>query len=219
MGSSTAARPATTATRPTAIVARRPASSIRSPRPAATACASPERATARAAATGPASHRGNCLTSDKSLLLIKNDADDDTKDKLIFKWIKGAATTVEDFGAPAGTTSYALCLYAGTTDTSIGVATIAPNMTFWTATTPGFKYKDPGGSSSGIQKVLLKSGEADKSKALVKGKGGGLPDPPAGPLPLPVTAQLVNNANDVCYEGVFNIIKKNDTEQFKAKNP
>ena len=168
---------------------------------------------------GTGEPRGDCRTAAKSLLLIKNDADDDTKDKLIFKWIKGAATTVEDFGTPAGTTSYAVCLYAGTTDTSIGVATIAPNMTFWTATTPGFKYKDPGGTSSGIQKVLLKSGAAGKAKTLVKGKGGGLPDPPAGPLPLPVTAQLVNNFNNVCYEGIFNNIKKNDLEQFKAKNP
>jgi cysteine-rich repeat protein len=162
--------------------------------------------------------RANCRDALKSLLLIKNSQTDDNKDKLIFKWIKGAATTVEEFGLPTGTTSYALCLYAGTA--AIASATVPPSATLWApAGTTGFKYKDPARAQDGIQKIILKAGAAGKSKALVKGKGANLPQPPAGPLALPVTAQLVNDANAVCFEGVFDTadVIKNETEQFKAK--
>jgi hypothetical protein len=36
---------------------------------------------------------------------------------------------------------------------------------------------------------------------------------------VPVTAQLVNSSNNVCYQGVFNsgAIIKNETDQFKGK--
>ena len=92
---------------------------------------------------GGGTPRTNCLSAQKSLLLIKNDNDDDTKDKLIFKWIKGAATTVGDFGVPTGTTTYALCIYSGTAQAT---AVVPPSMSFWsTAGTTGFKYKDKGG--------------------------------------------------------------------------
>jgi hypothetical protein len=115
---------------------------------------------------------------------------------VVWKWLKGAATTLEEFGMPAGTTAYALCIYAGTA--SIAVAEIAPSATFWTpAGSTGLKYKDTTGSSDGVQKVILKSGAAGKAKALVKGKGTNLPDPPAGPFTLPVTTQLVNDSNNV----------------------
>jgi hypothetical protein len=150
--------------------------------------------------------------------LVKNNADD-TKDKLIFKWIKGDMTDINDFGAPTGTTAYALCVYTGTSAAAIIDADIAPSALFWTMTTTGFKYKDPGGTSDGITKVILKSGAQGKAKALVKGKGGNLPDPPAGPFAEPITAQLVNSSNNVCYEGVYSgaAIIKNEADQFKAK--
>ena len=41
----------------------------------------------------------------------------------MWKWIKGAATTIAEFGLPTGTTAYTLCLYAGTA--ALGDATIA----------------------------------------------------------------------------------------------
>lgn len=166
---------------------------------------------------GGGSPRTNCLSALKSLLLIKNNATDDSKDKMIFKWIKGAATTVGDFGVPTGTTNYALCLYAGTA--AIAQAVVPPSSMFWAPTATGFKYKDKNGTQAGITKILLKAGAAGKSKALVKGKGGNLPDPPAGPLTLPVTAQLVSDANAVCYEGIFDTadVIKNEAELFKAK--
>ena len=55
----------------------------------------------------------------------------------------------------------------------------------------------------------------------MKGKGSNLPDVAEAALDLPVTAQLVSDANAVCYEGVFAMgdVIKNDATQFKAKVP
>jgi cysteine-rich repeat protein len=162
--------------------------------------------------------RTGCRSALKSSLTIKNPSGD--KDKLIWKWLKGAATTLGEFGSPTTTTEYALCVYAGTSAVPIIEAEVAPSGTLWApAGTTGLKYKDPAGTADGVTKVTLKEGVAGKAKALLKGKGADLPNPPAGPYTLPVTAQLVNSDNSVCFEGVYDLadIKKNEAEQFKAK--
>ena len=43
--------------------------------------------------------------------------------------------------------------------------------------------------------------------------------PKAGPLPLPVTVQLVNDANDTCFAAVYDMpdVQTNDANGFKAK--
>jgi hypothetical protein len=141
-----------------------------------------------------------------------------TKDKMVFKWLKGAQTDVSDFGLPTGTTAYALCLYAGPLNTQLGGAEVSADALLWSVTTTGFKYKDPAGIDDGIQKVILKAGAADQSKALAKGKGENLPDLDPGPVALPVTAQLVNS-DGVCFEGVFDTtdVIRNEVGLFKGK--
>jgi hypothetical protein len=46
-----------------------------------------------------------------------------------------------------------------------------------------------------------------------------LPDSSPGPFALPVTTQLVNGDNAICYEGVFDgaDVIENEAEKFKAK--
>ena len=74
--------------------------------------------------------------------------------------------------------------------------------------------------ADGAQKIILKAGVANKSKALVKGKGANLPDPlDSGALGLPVTAQLLNYQSGVCWQGTFGAPSKNSSVMFKAKNP
>lgn len=154
-----------------------------------------------------------CRAPGKSLLLIKNNAED-AKDKLTWKWLKGAATTLGDLGDPTAASDYTLCLYAGT-----GAATLAiPAGAGWQAAgSSGFKYSDASGTPDGVQKASLKAGAAGKAKALVKGKGINLPDAPAPALALPVTVQLVGDG--ACFESVFSAATKNDAKQFKAKTP
>ncbi len=160
-----------------------------------------------------------CKTADKSILIYK-DKGDNTKDKIIFKWIKGALTTVGELGTPTSTTDYALCVYGnyvGTTGASIANYNAPAGAPKWkTIGTKGYKYKDPAGSPEGVTKVILKSGAAGKSKVLVKGKGGNLPDPTV-PFTLPVVAQVVNSDNATCFEGVFPAATKNAAGLFKAK--
>ena len=161
-----------------------------------------------------------CRAAAKSILLLKHGTDD-SKDKLLWKWIKGAATVQADFGVPTGTTETALCIYAGTTNTLIAKAVVDGGSGWAAIGDKGYKYKDPAGSQDGIQKIIEKGGAQGKAKALVNGKGAGLPDPNLMPsLELPVTAQLVNDANNNCFEGVYNMgdVIKNDGVQFKAKS-
>ena len=171
-----------------------------------------------AGACGIGAPQGGCRAALTSIIGIKQTGDD-AKDKLLWKWLKGDATTQADFGLPTGTTAYTLCLYAGTTAAFLGTTAIPPGSAWAAVSDKGYKFSDASGTPDGIQKALLKGGAAGKSKILVKGKGTNLPGLLSGALPLPVTAQLVNDANSICYESVFDSadVKKNDGTQFKAK--
>ena len=173
----------------------------------------------------PESPTAGCRTAGKSLLVLK-DSDNNASDKLAWKWLKGAATTQQEFGVPTGTSGYTLCIYAGTVAAPIAQANVPPDPTKWQPISDkGWKYKDQSGAASGITKVLLKGGAAGKSKVLVKGKGEGLPDLFSGVLPVasdefPVSVQLLRNGTNLCWESAFaeSDVKKNTEELFKAKN-
>ncbi len=161
-----------------------------------------------------------CRTAQKNKVLIKDNADDN-KDKFVWKWTKGAATTVGDLANPTATAEYALCFYAGTTAALINQAAVPPSGSTWSALgTKGFKYKGTG-TDDGITKIVVKSGDAGKAKALVKGKGTNLPDfsLPIANGDLPLIVQLRNNETGVCWEGSFAVPKKNEFKQFNAKTP
>ncbi|HSP97991.1 MAG TPA: hypothetical protein VL049_12200 [Candidatus Dormibacteraeota bacterium] len=57
----------------------------------------------------------------------------------------------------------------------------------------------------------------------MKGKGGDLPDfdsdLPVAMSDLPMIVQLRNNSSGICWEGSFSSPKKNQLDQFNAKNP
>ena len=59
----------------------------------------------------------------------------------------------------------------------------------------------------------------EQGQGTGEGKGGDLDDPVLGNLTLPVTAQLINQPSNVCFEGVFDTqdVIKNEATQFKAK--
>jgi hypothetical protein len=166
----------------------------------------------------PNGPQAGCRTSTKKLLLVKNKMDS-TKDKLIWKFIKGAATSTADFANPQSTAAYALCIYAGTADALVATLSVPPHNARWQPIgTKGFKYKDASGSASGVQKIILKGGAAGKTKALLKGKGLNLPDPlDSAALGTNVTAQLLNHETGICWETTFSAPKKDTQELYKAK--
>ena len=161
---------------------------------------------------------GGCRTALKSLLLLK-DKTPDSKDKLVWKWVKGASTTQEELGALTGTT--ALCVHAGTAAALLTSYNMPADATKWAAIgTKGYQFSDPAGSADGITKVLLKGSTEDKAKCLVKGKADNLPDLDLAELIAPVTVQLLNSTDAMCFESRFeeaDVIKFDQATQFKAK--
>jgi hypothetical protein len=141
-----------------------------------------------------------------------------TTPRLVWKWTRGAATTVADFGNPLATTSYALCIYGGSqllmTATAPAGDTCA-GRPCWTARSRGFRYGDKLLTPTGVARVDLQAGIAGRAKVGVKGKGTLLAVPSLPIQNLPVTAQLVNS-NGTCWTSTFGSPARNDATQFKA---
>ena len=87
----------------------------------------------------------------------------------------------------------------------------------------GLQVQGRTGTNAGITKIIVKSGAAGKSKALVKGKGAEparLRQRPADRLrDLPLIVQLRNKQNGLCWGSSFATPKKNLSTQFNAKAP
>ncbi len=174
----------------------------------------------------PLTARGDCRTAQKSLFGIKNKTDD-SRDRFLWKWIKGQPTAVEDFGDPTTTTAYKLCLYAGVDEHLISDGEIVvPPGQGWTAVgTRGLKYRDKTPSApDGIQKVLLRAHSGGKAQVKIKGRGLNLPDPvlPIPETDFPFVVQLVNDAPaQACWESRFQTtqILRNKATQLKLKAP
>lgn len=163
------------------------------------------------------------VVGNKALLMLKNKGGNG--DKLVWKWIKGAATAVEDFGDPLASTAYTLCIYDETGGTpSLALTAFVPaggvcdGKPCWSVIGKGFKYKDPGAANAGINALLLKFGEAGKAKIVAKGKDDNL-DTPSLPLAQDqrVIVQLKNQVG-VCWEASYGApATKHDDTQFKDK--
>ena len=147
----------------------------------------------------------------------------DDQDRLVFKWAKGAATSKSDFGDPLSSTSYELCLYDGTSDLishasapAGGTCNAASPRPCWRESSTGFKYADRDLTPNGVQTLLLKAGEAGKSRITLKGRGAALDVPPL-PATLPVRAQLLNS-DGVCWEAQFGNATRNESDRLKARS-
>ena len=159
-----------------------------------------------------------CRTAGKSLLLMKQP--NSGKDKLIWKFLKGDATTLDELGDPTDDTDYALCIYVGSTNALLAQVSAPADAGKWQPMgTKGYKYNDPGKTPDGVQKVLVSSGAQGKSKAKVKGKDANLPDPVLGALETPITVQLKRSGSLTCWEATYQSgdIIDNDADTLKAK--
>ena len=151
-----------------------------------------------------------------SKLLLKKKGGE--HDKLVWKW-KGEATSLADFGDPATSTTYALCIYDETAGVGqLKVSAVIPPTPAWTPKGKGLKYLDPALAAGGIKNILLKKGGNGKAKIVVKGHGANL-NLPALPLAQGqhVVVQFNNTvAPGMCWEARFGAPAiKNDAGQFK----
>ena len=161
-------------------------------------------------------YRNDCRTAGASSLLVIDDGDD--RDRLTWKWSKGASTSLAEFADPRSTAGYELCLYGPDTSVVAG-ALVPPNAQTWSASgQTGFRYRDRTGSQTGAQSVSVRSSTVDRSKITWKGKGANLPDL-VPPLDLPVTVQLRNTATNVCWGATYSAATSNQTGKLKARTP
>jgi hypothetical protein len=170
-----------------------------------------------------ATPRPGCRTpvaAGRAVLKIK-DAANDAKDRLVWKWRRGAATSVSDFGIPtAGQTAYALCIYDGGDGQLLRAEAPAGQQcrgtNCWTFSGNTFRYRDRDASPDGLTLIKLKAGISGKAAAIVKAKGENLATPGL-PLGLPVTVQL-HASSGACWESTHSTAGRNDATQFKGKS-
>ncbi|MEE8310868.1 MAG: hypothetical protein V3R77_01335 [Candidatus Binatia bacterium] len=167
-----------------------------------------------------------CATAEPGRSSLQFTVKGGSRDKLKWKFNKGAATTLAEFldpvGSPAAT--YSACFYDAGGKIVEGVA-LAQGMCSgkpcWKASgTKGFKYKDKLAKAGGVTGMKLKTGSEGRTQVQVRGKGGSL-GLPLGPYSLPLTAQLIADNGIVtnCWQNVFSATTKNTLTGLKAKGP
>ncbi len=149
----------------------------------------------------------------------------DRRDRLVWEWRRGEATSVADFGDPLATTGYALCVYDQVdgnptlvlSPVVLGGATCG-GRPCWEATRRGFVYVNEEDPPDGICRIMLRAGDAGRTRICVKAKG-----PSVGAI-IPfkqdptVTVQLVNSIGE-CWETRYSApAVVNDGSQFNDKN-
>jgi cysteine-rich repeat protein len=139
-----------------------------------------------------------------------------------FKWGKGPAVPVTDFGDPSGGELLELCVYDQTAPNTYAlVLSGSPSVSgggAWTESSTGWKFKSTTGVPDGIRSVTLKGGTIPmQGRVQVKAMRG----PSFGPLPLPgdpgVTAQFRTSLG-TCWGATFSMPTVNTATEFKAKS-
>lgn len=137
---------------------------------------------------------------------------DATKDRIAWKWSKGAATTLADFGAPAQN-GIDVCAWSGAAPL---LAVSVPGGAAWNASPKRIVYRDAA-NADGITNVTLVPGIAGKSRLTVAGKGAALGLPAAGsPLATPILVQL--QQDDRCWGATFTAPARNTGSKLQAKS-
>ena len=144
---------------------------------------------------------------DGPALRIVDDASPD-KDRVVWTWRRGAATTLADLGDPKATTSYRLCVYENAVqNASLVLDALAPaggacgaSSCWKVVPKKGVRYRDRSGSSNGVVTVAIHAGGDGRAWIAVRSKGANLALP-ALPLLAPVTVQL-QSSSGICWETI-----------------
>ncbi len=149
------------------------------------------------------------------------------KDRLSWKWNKGAASSLADFANPvSGSAAYHICVYDSSIttqpllDLSVDPGGTCGSKPCWkTQSTKGFAYRNRAGSSDGIAAMKLKAGVTGAAKVQVKATGAAV-GLPTLPLTMPVTVQLLidDGMATQCWQTTYTgIASSSSTAKFRAK--
>jgi hypothetical protein len=143
------------------------------------------------------------------------------KNQALFKWGKGPAIPLADFGTPPSDVMR-LCVYDQTGPNSYVLAQYgSPSVSgggTWTSKSNGWLFKSKLGAPDGITGVVLKSSPYPlKPKIQIRAKG----NPALGPLPLQKNPRVVaqfKTSLGRCWGATFSNATKNTTTQFLGKS-
>jgi len=140
-----------------------------------------------------------------------------------FKWAKGPAIALRDFGNPNAGDLLRLCVYEHTAPDTYALALGAsPSVSrggVWTASAAAWRFKSTTGAPDGVTGVTLKAATVPhEAKIQVKAKGN--PAFPTG-LPLPTTPGVVvqvKTSLGTCWGATFSAPTVDTATEFKAKS-
>lgn len=143
----------------------------------------------------------------KARLQIKNPGDP-AKRQLAWKWQKGVATHVSDFGAPDVGDDYALCVYDDgvlVSSTRLPAGGTCGGKPCWSRKPTSIKYADKELTPDGAQQLQLKQGLVDgKAQVAFKGRGAALELPVVADLTGPTIAvRLHASGGTPCFGADF----------------
>jgi hypothetical protein len=143
------------------------------------------------------------------------------KGKLKWRWTSSAAVATSDFGDPAATTDYRLCIYDASGE---GWSALAPaggtcgGRPCWKALgSVGFRYGDRDALPDGLTKMLLAAGTVGRARIQVRGGTANLPLPSL-PFTTPVRVQLQRADGGACWEATYGSAVTDGPDGFKAKS-
>ena len=160
--------------------------------------------------------------SGKSLLRIR-DVASNPDDRIKWRWGKGAATTLADYGNPVTTTDYLLCVYNDgvlVSSLTIDGGGQCGSSPCWTQSATQFSYSNSALTPDGTLKAKLTQGlVGGTAKILLKGKGSGTNVPAPASLTGTVDVQLQKANGSPCWGATYSPpFLKSDATNFKAKN-
>jgi hypothetical protein len=182
-----------------------------------------DRCTAAGVCAHPSEHDPLCVapTHGGGVLKVVDRTGTGT-DQVAFKWTKGPAITTPNFGAPNGTTAYALCVYDRTATGDVLAYRGRPlppcaRTPCWSAVANGWRFRSSAGPD-GVRSIMLKSGASGRSKLVVKAKGAPLALTPTPFAKSPSVVAEVRSSDGACWGATFSTALKNVTGSFSARS-
>ena len=128
------------------------------------------------------------------------------RDRLVWKWRPGAATTTADFADPTATDDYTFCLYDGSglmTRARIEAGADCAGKPCWRATADGYRMKDKTAAFGGIERLTLRGGAEGKASIILRGRGENLDPPDLTNLMSPFTLELRHGSGTECWSATY----------------
>ncbi len=148
------------------------------------------------------------------------DHPEDTRDNLKWTWGAGPFLDPAEFGNPATTDDYWLCIYDGgnrVSSTRIPRGRTCGNKDCWSSTPEGFVYASSSDLPEGATQLVLTAGGDGKSAARFRGRSVSLEMPAVATLVGPLVVQLQRGDAGVCLSSTFSPpFRKHDAVKLAA---